>query len=124
MVELQLFMDGSKIWYCDGNIHRNNGHAGTYSNGSQFWAYHGLLHRSNGPAIINTDGRQEWYKHGQLHRSNGPAIVDLARNISSYWANGKCHRLDGPARTLADGSVEYWVDGCKLTEFEFMFINK
>ena len=101
MVELQLFMDGSKIWYCDGNIHRNNGHAGTYSNGSQFWAYHGLL-----------------------HRSNGPAIVDLARNISSYWANGKCHRLDGPARTLADGSVEYWVNGCKLTEFEFMFINK
>jgi len=33
-----------------------------------------VLHREEGPAIEYIDGEKHWYKNGELHRENGPAI--------------------------------------------------
>jgi len=44
-----------------------------YSDGSKYWYKNGKLHREDGPAIENSNGTKEWYKEGNLHREDGPA---------------------------------------------------
>lgn len=67
--------------------------------GSKMWWKNGLAHRVNGPAIDNVGGDKFWMQQNQLHRINGPAV------------------------TRSDNSVEYWVNGNIVTEFESMFIS-
>lgn len=42
--------------------------------GSKYWYQNCLLHRDDGPAVELPDGTKEWYQKGKLHRDNGPAI--------------------------------------------------
>ena len=77
MIELQISESGSKWWWVDST-----------------------LHRDNGPSIIKTSGYQAWYNYD------------------------KWHRTDGPARILDNGSVEYWINGNQVSEYELMFMNE
>ena len=36
-----------------------------YSNGSQLWFQNGKIHRLDGPAVIYADGTQRWYLNGE-----------------------------------------------------------
>lgn len=52
----------------------------------------------------------EWRKaNGKLHRLNGPAI-EWKSGAKEWWVDGKLHRLDGPAREFNPGK-EWWVNG-------------
>ena len=42
--------------------------------GSKFWYLNGKLHREDGPAVEFADGGKQWYLHGKCHREDGPAI--------------------------------------------------
>ena len=75
--------DGTKYWYLNDQLHREDGPAIESVNGSKFWWLDGQFHRIHGPACEWSDGRKEW------------------------WLNGKRHRDDGPALELADGT-KYW----------------
>ena len=42
--------------------------------GTRSWYLNGKLHRDDGPAIEYASGHKEWYLNGKLHREDGPAI--------------------------------------------------
>jgi len=60
----------------------------TYTDGTKAWYKNGELHRDNKPAIKFTDGTQIWYKNGKLHREDGPAVED-DNGMEEYWIDGE-----------------------------------
>lgn len=56
--------DGSKFWYYEGKLHREDGPAVEYSYGTKFWYYYGNIHREDGPAVEWTDGCKAWFLVG------------------------------------------------------------
>jgi hypothetical protein len=65
-------------------------------NGTKLWWLNGELHREDGPAIERMDGSKEWYLNGSLHRIGGPAIK-ASNGGKEWWVNGFFHREGGPA---------------------------
>jgi len=53
--------------------------------------------------------------NGKLHKLNGPAVISFdqaERVIREVWYHeGQLHRVGGPAITEANGSYEYWFEG-------------
>jgi len=72
--EIEFYSDGTKYWYLNGNLHREDGPAHIGSDGSKQWFLNGNYHRVDGPAIEWNDGSKEWCLNGKLHREDGPAI--------------------------------------------------
>ena len=68
--------------------------------GSKYYYLNGKVHREDGPAIEYVDGTKYWYKNSKLHREDGPA-VEHANGNKSWWLNGKRHRKDG----LSGGTI-------------------
>ena len=57
------------------------------SNGTKHWYENGRLHREDGPAAEYPSGRKDWYLYGVPHRVDGPAF-ELADGTVSYWLRG------------------------------------
>jgi len=89
-----------------------------YDDGTKEWYLNGKLHREDGPAIEGVDGSKEWFLNGKPHREDGPAI-EGADGTKAWFLNGKLHREDGPAYERADGSKEWWLNGEELTKVEW-----
>lgn len=68
--------NGTKEWRnAQGQLHRTDGPAFEYNDGSKNWYVNGELHRDNNlPAVEYASGGKAWYLYGQLHRTDGPAI--------------------------------------------------
>jgi len=64
--------DGTRRWYRDGRLHREDGPAIERSGGTCLWYRDGRLHREDGPAIERSDGTREWYRDGELYREERP----------------------------------------------------
>lgn len=124
--------NGNKSWYVNGKLHRLDGPAIEYPNGmkehwidgkflteEQFLARTQPSSASESTMTEYSDGSKYWHNSsGQLHRTDGPAVID---NGSKHWfQNCIRHRTDGPAIERADGTKEWWIDGVKLTEEEFL----
>lgn len=62
---LHVDRDGTRYWYEDGLLHRENGPAVEWADGSKEWWFHGELHRKDGPAIERADGTREWWHDGE-----------------------------------------------------------
>ena len=60
------------------------------SNGSKFWYLNGHLHREDGPAIEYSDGDKYWYLNGQCHREDGPAI-EYSSGSKAWFLNDIQH---------------------------------
>ena len=58
------------------------------ANGSKFWYLNGKLHREDGPAIECANGYKSWCLNGKLHREDGPAI-EWANGDKSWYLNGE-----------------------------------
>ena len=51
-------------------------------------------------------------------------ILHILRSGSKLWdSSGFSHRLNGPAVIWADGTIEYWLNGKPVTEYEIMFFD-
>ena len=74
LIQVKTEPDGSKCWYRNGQLHREDGPAVEWANGDKFWYRNGQLHREDGPAEEWADGDKFWYRNGQLHREDGPAV--------------------------------------------------
>jgi hypothetical protein len=85
-----------------------------YENGSKQWYLNGLIHREDGPAIEFSDGTKWWKLNGIQHRVEGPA-VECANGDKHWFLNGKRHRVDGPAIECVDGTKYWYLNG------EFLF---
>lgn len=68
------YNDGTKAWYKDGSLHREDGPAVEHADGDKEWFYDGVPHRIGGPAIERANGSKRWLQYGKLHREDGPAI--------------------------------------------------
>ena len=107
---------GTKRYWKDGMVHRDDGPAVEYANGDLGFFQKGVCHRIGGPAFISvSEGRQEWWHEGKLHRANGPAIV-WDNGHQEWYFGGKKHRTDGPAITKTNGLKEFWIHGKQTTE--------
>ena len=60
-VEVQVNANGDKLWYLNGELHREDGPAIEKVNGDNYWYLNGELHREDGPAIEYVDGNKYWY---------------------------------------------------------------
>ncbi len=56
--------------------------------GTKWWWLNGELHREDGPAVERSNGYKSWYLNGELHREDGPA-VELANGYKEWWLNGE-----------------------------------
>ena len=85
----------------------------TNSYGTKRWYLNGKLHREDGPSIEWADGDKEWWLNDKLHREDGPAIE--CPNGDKLWSlNGKRHREDGPAVEYASGHKEWYLNDKKV----------
>ncbi len=93
--ECEISSNGTKRWYKDGKLHRDNDlPAIVYHTGRNVWYKNGKLHRDNDlPAVNFADGYKEWYKNGFIHREtldeNGvlnPAIINI-NDEKFYYLN-------------------------------------
>lgn len=78
---------GTKRWYKNNKLHREDGPAVECSDGEKAWYKNGYLHRKDGPAIETADGDKYWYKNGDRHREDGPAI-ELLNGEKSWFRSG------------------------------------
>jgi hypothetical protein len=93
-----------------------------FENGIRIWYLNGNLHREDGPAVEYPDGGKTWWINGKPHRENGPAIEWYG---SRYWyKNGKLHRKDGPAIEDANGEKHWYLNGIEYTEEKFLAKTK
>jgi len=60
------YPDGTKRWFFNDNLHREDGPAVEYGNGSKQWRLNGKRHRVDGPAYEDADGQKEWWLNGKL----------------------------------------------------------
>lgn len=121
--------DGSKAWYRNGLLHREDGPAFICNDGKESWYRHGRLHREGGePAVISNE-EKGWWLFGKRHRTNGPAYTLANKNgyIKQIWYwQDKIHRVDGPALIIADVSLagrrlnEWWIHGIPYNFNEFL----
>ena len=59
--EVHVFKNGSKHWFQNNRLHREDGPAIEYANGDKFWYQKGQRHREDGPASECTNGDKYWY---------------------------------------------------------------
>ena len=102
--------DGTKMWYVNGQFHREDGPAIEWPNGRKAWYVNNKLHRIDGPAIEWSDSNKQWFVNGKRHREDGPAI-ESAGGTKEWYVNNKLHRLDGPAIEYSDGVKEWYING-------------
>ena len=57
--------DGTKFWYLNDKLHREDGPAIEYADGSKYWYLNDKLHREDGPAIEYVSGSKYWYLNGE-----------------------------------------------------------
>jgi len=90
-----------------------------YSNGTKHWYQDEKLHREDGPAVEWNNGSKHWYRDGKFHRENGPAI-EWSNGDKEWYRDGKLHREDGPAIEYSNGTKKWYRDGVELSEVEFL----
>jgi hypothetical protein len=54
-----------KVWYLNGELHREDGPAVEDANGDKFWYLNNKLHREEGAAVEWNDGSKFWYLNGK-----------------------------------------------------------
>ena len=60
------YPNGTKKWYLNGELHREDGPAVEWADGSKVWFLNGENHREDGPAVEYTDGDKWWYLNGKF----------------------------------------------------------
>ena len=83
---VKVYTNGTKYWYLNGELHREDGPAIERANGAKLWLLNGKLHREDGPANEGDDGTKEWYLNGKRHREDGPAI-EYPYGAKSWYLN-------------------------------------
>jgi len=59
--EVRVYEDGTKEWYLNGNLHREDGPAVEWATGTKYWFLNGKRHREDGPAFEWVNGTKSWY---------------------------------------------------------------
>ena len=57
--------DGTKEWYINDKLHREDGPANELADGDKYWYQNDELHREDGPAVEYATGTKRWYLNGK-----------------------------------------------------------
>jgi len=112
---LEVSDTGTKRWYQDDKLHREDGPAFEHVDGSKEWYRNGELHREDGPAIEYSDSSKMWQLDFNHPLADGLTIT-LAGGTKRWYQNGKQHREGGPAVEYVNGYKEWWFEGEKCSE--------
>lgn len=87
--DVEVSEDGTVRYFKKGitQLHRLDGPAIEYIDGSNVWYQNGELHRLNSPAIEYASGTKYWYQNDKLHRLDGPA-VECADGVNEWYIDG------------------------------------
>ena len=77
--------DGTKKWFLNGKLHREDGPAVESSTGTKEWWLHGKRHREDGPAIECADGAKNWFLHGGIVQPETLVDLQLSRGVFCYY---------------------------------------
>jgi hypothetical protein len=73
---------GSREWYLNDQLHREDGPAIEYAPGSREWFLNGHLHREGGPAVEWENGNRTWYLDGiRISKKNRQLTQKKMANI-------------------------------------------
>ena len=81
MSECTTSLSGTKRWYQNGKLHRDDGPAIEYNNGDKCWYKNGLLHREDGPAIEWITGYKRWYLNGIKYTKEEFILLQFSKGI-------------------------------------------
>ena len=73
--ECKIDKYGTKRWYLNGNLHREDGPAIEWITGTKYWCLNGKYHREDGPAVEYESGSKFWYLNDE--KVHPETIVDL-----------------------------------------------
>jgi len=62
---VRVYPSGTKYWFLNGQLHREDGPAYEGSERTKVWYLKGNTHRKDGPAVEWSDGDKEWYLKGK-----------------------------------------------------------
>ncbi|GAA1753687.1 hypothetical protein [Nostocoides vanveenii] len=83
------------------------------------WVEDGVTpHPTGGYVRVITNDHNTLYldADGKSHRLDGPAITRQDRGSAGWWKHGRPHRFDGPAVVRENGSSEWWLEGAPMSE--------
>jgi hypothetical protein len=86
--KIRVYADGSKWWYLNYKLHREDGPAIEYANGNKWWYLNGKQHREDGPAVEWINGTKFWYL-------NGEKLTEQEFLAKTATCHGKVVEIDG-----------------------------
>jgi|SRR5579859_4154648 len=120
---------GTKRWFLNGKLHREDGPAVEYTDGYKAWYLNDELHREDGPAVEFTDGYKDWYYHGELitcssqeeferliNKKDLPTCETDKYGTKRWTLDDQYHREDGPAIDHCDGYKAWYLYGQRHRE--------
>ena len=87
---VKVYVDGSKNWFLDSKLHREDGPAAEFADGTKVWYFEGKRHREDGPAVERPSGTKEWYLEGVGHTEEG-----YLKKTQGNTCEGKVIEVDG-----------------------------
>ena len=86
---VEVLDNGTKYWYLNGELHREDGPAIEWEHGVKEWYLNGVLHREDGPAVEYADGSKHWYLNGDKLSEQ----EFLFRTTNTITLNGVTYKL-------------------------------
>jgi hypothetical protein len=102
---------GSRRWYHDDKLHRNNNlPAVEFGDGSKTWYQNGLIHRGGDlPAQELISGCKMWYRNGLKHRDGDQPAEEHPTGGKLWYQDGLVHRAGiMPAVICSNGRLYYY----------------
>ncbi len=88
---VRIDSNGTKRWYRDGLLDREDGPAVEFADGTKFWYVEGKCHRTDGPALEYADGNKYWFLEGiEMTKQEY-----LSAKKSSHECEDKIVEIDG-----------------------------
>jgi len=83
--EVVEYANGTKEWWLNDELHREDGPAIEWVGGGKMWYLNGKRHREDGPAIEYADGDKMWYLNGEeLTEEEHAARTNSSNNNKDY----------------------------------------
>jgi len=81
---MKEYPDGTKKWYLNDRLHREDGPAIEWSDGIKCWYINGKLHREDGPAVEYPDGNRYWWLNDKI-ATEQEVMKDISKEESNVF---------------------------------------
>ncbi len=98
---VRVYIDGTKEWWLNGNLHREDGPAIEWADGSKLWYLNGNRHREDGPAIEHAGGTRAWFLNNKNY-SEAEWKKEIAKIKNKNSCDGKIIEIDGKKYKLIE----------------------